>query len=156
MMGYEPVLLPRILPSSPLPVIEEHLKVLQAACLEALAAHELPRQTMSARTRWCFSPFKKGEKVWLEVRNLKQNVINPKFTSKRKGPFTITDVLSPISYHLCLPLTWSIYPVFHASLLLPYRENTVHGPNFSKPLPELITGEKEYKIAWILHHHRKP
>ena len=103
MMGYEPVPLPNVLPSFPLPAVEEHLKALQAACLEALTAHELARQTMAARTRQHFTPFKKGERVWLEARNLKQNVANPKFAPKREGPFTIVDVLSPITYHLRLP-----------------------------------------------------
>ena len=89
-MGYKPVPLPNVLPSSPLPAVEEHLKALQAACLEALVAHELARQTMAARTRQCFTPFKKGEKVLLEARNLKRNIANPKFTPKREGSFTIT------------------------------------------------------------------
>ena len=51
MMGYEPGPLPNVLPSSPLPAVEERLKALQAARLEALTAHELTRQTMAARTR---------------------------------------------------------------------------------------------------------
>ena len=92
--------------------------------------------------------------MWLEARNLKQNVTNPKFTPKREGPFVINNVLSPITYHLCLPRTWNIYPVFHAFLLSPYRENTVHGPNFPKPPPDLIAGEEEYEIDRILRHRR--
>ena len=71
MMGYEPTPLPNVLPSSSLPAVEERLRNLQAACLEALAAHKLARQTMAARTRRRFTPFKKEEKVWLEARNLK-------------------------------------------------------------------------------------
>ena len=148
MMGYEPVPLPNVLPSSPLPAVEERLKALQAARLD-----ELARQTMAARTRRHFTLFKKGERVWLEARNLKRNVANPKFTPKREGPFTIIDVLSPITYRLHLPQTWNIHLVFHASLLSPYRENTVHGPNFPKPPPDLITGEEEYKIDRILRHY---
>ena len=152
-MGYEPVSLPNVLPSSPLPAVEERLKALQAARLEALAAHELARQTMAARTRRCFTPFKKGERVWLEARNLKRNITNPKFAPKREGPFTIIDVLSLITYRLRLPRTWNIHLVFHAFLLSPYHENTVHGPNFLKPPPDLIAGEEEYEIDQILRHH---
>ena len=58
-------------PSYPLPTVENHLKALQVAHLEAFAAHELSRQTMAARTMRHFTPFKKGEKVWLEAQNLK-------------------------------------------------------------------------------------
>ena len=42
--------------------------------------------------------------------------------------------------------------MFHTSLLSPYRENPVHGPNFPAPPPDLIAGEEEYEIEWILRH----
>ena len=98
----------------------------------------------------------KGEKVWLEAQNLKCSITDPKFAPKREGPFTITKVLSPISYQLRLPKTWKIHPVFHATLLSPYRENNVHGPNFPNPPPDLIAGEEEYEIERILRHRGPP
>ena len=88
---------------------------------------------MAAHTQQRFVPFKKGEKVWLEVQNLKCSVTNPKFAPKREGPFTITKVLSLITYQLCLPKTWKIHLVFHATLLSSYRENNIHGLNFPAP-----------------------
>ena len=111
---------------------------------------------MAACTRQKFTPFTKGEKVWLEARNLKRSITDPKFAPKREGPFTITKVLSPISYQLCLQKTWKIHPVFHATLLSPYHENNVHGPNFPNPPPDLITGEEEYEIEQILRHRGPP
>ena len=152
MMGYEPIALPTILPSTSVPAVELRLKELTAARDEALAAHELARQVMACRTRKPFSPFSKGDKVWLKAHNLKQQVTNPKFVPKREGPFTIIKVLSPITYELKIPKTWKIHPVFHPSLLSPYSENPVHGPNFPKPPPDLIEGEEEYEIEKILHH----
>ena len=65
-------------------------------------------------------------------------------------------VLSPIVYQLRLPKTWKIHPVFHASLLSLYRENTIHGPNFPSPPPDLINREKEYEVKKILRHHGTP
>ena len=50
---------------------------------------------MKSRTWRNFQPFKKGAKVWLEGRNLKRSLPNPKFAAKQEGPFTITEVLSP-------------------------------------------------------------
>jgi hypothetical protein len=47
-------------------------------------------------------------------------------------------------------MQWSIHPVFHIDLLMPYRETTMHGPNFTRPAPELIDGEEEYSIEKIL------
>ena len=107
---------------------------------------------MSSHSRRGFKSFTKGDKVWLEARNLKRLIINPKFAPKREGPFTITKVLSPIVYQLRLPKTWKIHPVFHASLLSPYCENEVHGKNFPTPPPDLIDGEEEYEIEKIIHH----
>jgi len=44
-----------------------------------------------------------------------------------------------------------IHPVFHNSLLKPYTETAAHGPNFTRPPPEIV-GEEEghYKIKKIL------
>ena len=88
----------------------------------------------------------------VEVRNLKHSITNPKFTPKWERPFTIVKVLSPIAYQLYLPKTWKIHHMFHASLLTPYYKNTVHGPNFPAPPPDLIEGE-EYKIEKIQCYH---
>ena len=109
---------------------------------------------MSSRSRRGFKPFIKGDKVWLEARNLKCLIINLKFAPKREGLFTITKVLSSIVYQLCLPKTWKIHPVFHASLLSLYCENEVHSQNFPAPPPDLINGEEEYEIEKIIRYHR--
>ena len=153
MMGYKPCALPTVLPKTSIPAIETHLKFLNAARDEALAAHELAHQVMSSKNHQGFKSFKKGDKVWLEAKNLKCSIVNPKFTPKRKGPFTITKVLSSITYQLCLPKTWKIHLVFHTSLLSPYHENSIHGLNFPALPPDLIEGEEEYKIEKILCHH---
>ena len=42
--------------------------------------------------------------------------------------------------------------MFHASLLSPYAETVTHGPNFSRPPPDLIDGEEEQEIERILSH----
>ena len=156
MMGYEPRALPSAIPETTIPALEERLKSLSAARQEALTAHELARQVMNSCNHKRFSPFQKGDKVWLEARNLKRSIPNPKFTPKREGPFSITKVLSPITYQLRLPKTWKIHPIFHASLLTPYKENSVHGRNFPTPPPDLIDGEEEYEIEKILCHRDSP
>ena len=143
-MGYEPHTLPSVIQSSAILTVETRFKNLTAAQNETLAAHKLAQQVMAAHTWQKFIPFKKGDKVWLEARNLTCSITNLKFTPKREGPFTITRVLSPITYQ------------FHTTLLSPYCENNVHGPNFPAPPPDLIAGEEEYEIDWILHHRGPP
>ena len=71
MMGYEPRVLPTIISETSLPAVQDRLHSLLAIRKEALAAHDLARQTMKSRTWRGFQPFKKGAKVWLEGRNLK-------------------------------------------------------------------------------------
>jgi hypothetical protein len=58
--------------------------------------------------------------------------------------------MSTVNYRLELPTQWSIHPVFHIDLLTPYKETIMHGPNFTRPAPELIDGEEEYSVEKIL------
>jgi len=74
--------------------------------------------------------FKVGDQVWLEASHLKLPYHTPKLAPRRQGPFRISKIISPVAYQLTLPLSWGIHNVFHASLLLPYKETTTHGPNF--------------------------
>ena len=156
MMEYKSHALPTVIPTTSIPAIEIRLKQLTAARDEALAAHELVQQVMASHTQQHFTPFTKGQKVWLEAKNLQHSVVNPKFAPKWEALFVITKVLSLIVYQLWLPPTWKIHPTFHTSLLSSYCENDIHGPNFPNPPPDLIDGEEEYEIEWILQHHRTP
>ena len=155
-MGYEPQALPDITNKTNLPAVEKRLDEIVKARNKASAAHKLARQTMKNWIQSKFTPFINGDKVWLEARNLRRNIVNPKFATKREGPFKITKVLSSLSYQLEIPKTWKIHLVFHASLLTPYKENNIHGPNYPQPPPDLINGEEEYEVEWILKHQGCP
>src|ERR1700744_5972876 len=98
--------------------------------------------------------YKIGDQVWLEGRNLRIDRPSVKLAPKRYGPFKIGKVLSPITYQLELPPQWKIHDVFHADLLTPYHETELHGPNFTRPPPDLIDGEEEYKVEEILQSRR--
>ena len=95
--------------------------------------------------------FKEGEQVWLEGRNIHMSHPTAKLAPKRYGPFPITKVLGPVTYQLRLPEQWNIHPMFHADLLMPYKETEFHGHNFERPLPDLIDGEEEYEVEHILN-----
>ena len=103
-----------------------------------------------------FVPWKVGDKVWLEGKNLRLHYPMRKLAPKREGPFEITQVVSPLAYCLRLPLMWKIHNVFHASLLLTYHETAEHGLNFINPPPEEIDSEEEYEVAEILSHRGPP
>ena len=85
---------------------------------EALAAHELACARMANRRTSSFTPFARGQKVWLDSRNLKMPY-HKKMAPKREGPFEIEEVIGPVTYRLKLPETWKIHNVFHATLLRP-------------------------------------
>ena len=141
MMGYEPQALPEIIELAQRPAVEEQLNSLKEARNEALAAHKLTQELMKNWIKTKFTLFEVNEKVWLEARNLKRNIINLKFAPKQEGPFKITKVLSPLSYQLQIPRSWKIHLVFHTSLLTPYKENKIYGLNFPEPPPDLIDEE---------------
>ena len=93
-MGYNPLAIPQAAKPMQVPSVSQRLRELKGARAEALAAHELARQKMAERISKNFRPFQKGDRVWLEGKNL--NIGDPykKLKLKRKGPFTITKVLS--------------------------------------------------------------
>jgi len=96
--------------------------------------------------------FVKGQKVWLDAKNLMLPYGTIKLVPKRHGPFEIKEVRSPVVYQLTLPPQWRIHPVFHASLLTPYIETDEHGPNYTRPLPDMIEGKEQYKVEAIRAH----
>ena len=97
-----------------------------------------------------FQPYKEGDQVWLEGTNLKTLYPTAKLGPKRYGPFRVTKQLSEAVYRLEIPRQWKVHNVFHANLLTPYKETELHGPNFTRPPPDLIDGEPEYEVEKIL------
>jgi Chromo (CHRromatin Organisation MOdifier) domain len=95
-----------------------------------------------------------GSKVWLEGANLRFTHPKAKLDAKRYGPFLITKAISPVVFQLALPLQWCIHDVFHASLLMPYKETEEYGENFTQPPPELIKGQEEYEVEQIIDSRR--
>ena len=93
-----------------------------------------------------------GTQVWLEGTHLRLPYQMTKLAPKCYGLFKVTKEVSPVAYQLCLPAAWNIHDIFHASLLLPYCETTAHGPNYSRPPPDLIEGEEEYKVEKVINH----
>ena len=94
--------------------------------------------------------YKEGDLVWLEGKNLRTAQLMPKLRAQCHGPFKVVQVMSPINYRLKLPMQWSIHPVFHIDLLMPYRETITHGANYQRPPPDLVDNAEEYKVEKVL------
>jgi hypothetical protein len=97
-----------------------------------------------------FRPYEEGEQVWIEGTNLKTLYPSAKLGPKRYGPFKVLKQFSNAVYRVEIPRRWKIHNVFHANLLTPYKETELHGPNFTRPPPDLIEGEEEFEVEKIL------
>jgi hypothetical protein len=148
LLGYEIILTPGTMLLTLNKSVERHHQIMmerRAQAIEAInqaveKAGKLPVQ------------YTMGMQVWLEGKNLKLLYQATKLAPRRYGPFRIIKEISPVAYQLDLLRTWGIHDVFHASLLSPYHETTQHGPNFTRPPPELIEDKGEYKVKAICNH----
>jgi hypothetical protein len=104
---------------------------------------------------WASTPttqWRVGQLVWLKGKNLPLSYGMAKLAPQCHGPFKIIKIISPVAVKLKLPAQWSIHPIFYSSLLTPYTETPSHGPNFTRPPPDLIDGEEEYEVEQICAH----
>jgi len=150
LLGYRPTLHPNQNVATNNQTAERRMEVLHQKRAQAIAAiNKVAKQGPTPEGK-----FKEGDQVWLEAANLKLPYHTPKLAPRRQGPFRVSKVISPVAYRLALPLSWGIHDVFHTSLLLPYRETAAHGPNFTRPPPDLIEDEEEYEVEAIVNHRR--
>ena len=129
------------------PTVETRLQQMKQAqqdakeALKKAADLEVPRH---------FEPYQLGDKVWLEGRNLTTTHPTAKLAPRHYGPFPITRVVSQTSYQLKLPPQWKIHDVFHATLLMPYKETILNGNQNQEPAPELVDRQPEWEVEQIL------
>jgi hypothetical protein len=65
------------------------------------------------------------DKVWLLCLNLKTNRPCDKLDFRRLGPFSIIKQINDVTFRLKLPPSIKIHPIFHVSLLEPYKESSI-------------------------------
>jgi hypothetical protein len=73
-----------------------------------------------------------------------------KLSPRQYGPFKVVAIISSVAYKIELPPHWKIHDIFHTSLLTHYQEMEQQGPNFIKPLPNIIEGEPKWEVKQIL------
>lgn len=96
-------------------------------------------------------PFRVGELVWLDARNIHTKRPMKKLDHRRIGPFAITDIVSSHARRLNLPRELrSIHNVFHVSLLEPHTPNTIPNRQFDPLPPVEVDGSLEHEVAEIL------
>jgi len=71
-----------------------------------------------------YPQLKKGDKVYLHIKNLKSKRLNRKLDYVKVGPFLIKQPKGPVNYELQLLSDARVYLVFHVSLLEPADSKT--------------------------------
>ena len=133
--------------SHKVPTLDERREHILRARWQAQKAIRCAQEIMNRhRGPRRFTPYQKGNRVWVDATNIATTHPTAKLAPKRYGPFEITDIISPVVYKLKLLPTWKIHDVFHATLLAPYTETELHGPNYLMPPPDIIEGEPEWEV----------
>lgn len=120
---------------------------LEAAKASLVAAQE--RQARYANAKRMDASFSVGDRVLLSTANLKLRTDGPasKFNPRWCGPFAVTERIGKVAYRLELPPTMRVHPVFHISLLKPYREAEADDRPAVRPPP--IVGDDVYEAERI-------
>ena len=66
-MGESPKAISEVFKNTKFPSINKKIKQMMMDREEALAAHELARSRIAERKKNTFTPFEKGQKVWLDT-----------------------------------------------------------------------------------------
>jgi transposase InsO family protein len=127
--------------------------------VQALIRAAQDRQKHYADKKRAPHTFKAGEKVWLSTKNLKFIKGTKKLHPKFIGPFPIekmigSDETTANAAKLTLPTSYRIHPVFHVSLLKPFKEGA-SAETRTNPLPDVVDGIPYYNVEKILAHRWK-
>ena len=155
--GFKPTFIPPLQFATKIQSVEDRLRALDRLRDEVAAALRGAAETMKAsRPDAPTHRFKEGDLVWLEGTNITTTHPKAKLAPKRHRPFKVIAAY-PVNCKLELPKSWRIHPVFHNALLKPYTETTAHGPNFTKPPPEIVGDETDhYEVEAVLQSKLTP
>ena len=107
-------------------------------------------QELITRVPSKFIPYNVRDSIWLKAWHLNTSHPSAKLVPKCYRPCRAKETISHTSFQLQLPPSWKIHPVFHASLLTPYKETKEHRINFPEPPPNLINGQPEWEVENVL------
>ena len=140
-------------PDSPTPAADAYVQRLQEALkklqVELLKARNAMRVSANRRRRPAPNLIP-GQKVWLLRRYIKTTRPSSKLDVRRLGPFAIICLVGSYAFHLDLPPSMRMHPVFHVSLLNPHVPNTFSGRVVDIPLPIHVDGLPKFEVDSIL------
>jgi hypothetical protein len=119
-------------------------------CQTNMAASAQKQEDSANRFRTPAPIYRKGDKVWLDLRNYKTGRPKKSLDAKH-AKYTVSEVLSPVSVRLS-GIPSSIHPVFHTDLIRPAGQDPLLGQvsDDKQPEPVLIESHEEWQIEEIL------
>ena len=126
------------------------LKQVSDLCQTNMAAAVQKQEENANRTRKPAPIYRKGDKVWLDLRNY--HTTRPKRSLDAKhAKYTVAEVLSPVSIRLS-GIPKNIHPVFHPDLLRPASQDPLPGQESDdkQPEPVLVESHEEYFVEEVL------
>ena len=109
------------------------------------------RQKVQADRKRREQVFRVGEQVLLSTEHLQlKNAPVRKLRKRFVGPFFVTKRIGPVAYELELPQTWKIHPVFHTSLLRPFRTSTWSTAQESAVDELELEDDRSYEVEKLL------
>nr|GEX55621.1 reverse transcriptase [Tanacetum cinerariifolium] len=97
----------------------EHQRLMEA--LKGALEQTRHRMAKQANKKRIEKQFKAGDCVYLRLRNYRQTSVaareNQKLSKGYFGPYRILEKIGQVAYHLELPITSKVHPIFHVSLL---------------------------------------
>ena len=133
--------------------MEEVLVQMQASATLAQAkqAHHAPGTPAP--------PYRPGDLVWLDARNIRTQRPSKKLDHKNLGPFEVIAAVGRRSFKLKLPTGMKVFDTFHTSLLRPAANDPLPGQRPPTPPPIIVErdGESsvEYGVKEVVDSRRK-
>jgi len=120
----------------------------------ARKALEQTREEMCKYYDWkaCQQPdINVGDLVMLNAKNIRTKRPTKKLSPRMHGPFKVLEVKKgERAFKLEISPRWKIHPIFHVSLLGPYRASAREGKEQPPRIPEDIEGDLEWEVERIV------
>ena len=92
---------------------------------------------------------KPGDKVMVNMKNMKTKRPSKKLDHKMLGPVEVLEAVGKRAFKVKLPQEAKNHPVFHVWELELYRQSTIEGRHQLPPPVEEIEGETNYVVEFI-------
>jgi len=149
-MGFEPSQAP-----SGLETVNKFMEQMKSATEEAKSVICKAQKDMTRyynRKRTPAPVYKPGDRVYLDMSDIKMTRLSPKLSHRRLRPFEIERQVGPLAYRLKLPHRMrQLHPVFNVVKLSATPEDLILGRKPQAPLlPIIVNGEEKWKVEEIL------